>query len=74
MILCTYYRRFISGFAYIVKPLTNLTEENQAFQWTMEAEATFYTPKEAVELPLFWLTSSHERGSSLRQTRGALGL
>jgi hypothetical protein len=25
--LCTYYRWFISGFAYIVKPLTKLTEE-----------------------------------------------
>jgi hypothetical protein len=47
LILCTYYRRFISGFAYIAKPLTKLMEENQAFQWTMEAEAAFHTLKEA---------------------------
>jgi hypothetical protein len=29
--LCTYYRRFIPGFANIAKPLTKLTEEKQAF-------------------------------------------
>jgi hypothetical protein len=29
--LCTYYRRFISGFANIAKLLTTLTEEKQAF-------------------------------------------
>jgi hypothetical protein len=27
-----YYRRFISGFSNIVKPLTKLTEEKQAFR------------------------------------------
>jgi hypothetical protein len=31
LILCTYYRRFISGFADIAKPLTKLTEENKHF-------------------------------------------
>jgi hypothetical protein len=30
--LCTYYRRFISGFANIAKPLTKLTEQKQPFQ------------------------------------------
>jgi hypothetical protein len=30
--LCTYYRRFISGFANIAKPMTRLTEEKRAFQ------------------------------------------
>jgi hypothetical protein len=29
--LCTYYRRFISGFADIAKPLTKLTEQKQSF-------------------------------------------
>jgi hypothetical protein len=46
--LCTYYRRFISGFAYIAKPLTRLTEEKQAFQWTTEVEAAFQTLKGAL--------------------------
>jgi hypothetical protein len=34
--LCTYYRPFISGFANIAKPLTKLTEEKRAFQWTSD--------------------------------------
>ena len=46
--LCTYYRRFISGFANIAKPLTKLTEEKQPFQWTPEVEAAFQTLKGAL--------------------------
>jgi hypothetical protein len=46
--LCIYYRRFISGFADIAKPLTRLTEEKQAFQWTPEVETAFQTLKEAL--------------------------
>jgi hypothetical protein len=34
--LCIYYRCFISGFANIMKLLTKLTEEKQAFQWTQK--------------------------------------
>jgi hypothetical protein len=33
----TYFRLFISGFANIARPLTKLTEENQAFQ-------SYYSP------------------------------
>jgi hypothetical protein len=36
----------LSGFANIAKPLTKLTEEKQAFQWTPEVEAAMQTPKE----------------------------
>jgi hypothetical protein len=46
--LCTYYRRFISGFANIAKPLTKLTEEKQPFQWTPEVETAFQTLKGAL--------------------------
>jgi hypothetical protein len=46
--LCTYYRRFISGFADIAKPMTRLTEEKRAFQWTPEVETTFQTLKETL--------------------------
>jgi hypothetical protein len=42
--LCTYYRRFISGFADIAKPLTRLTEEKRAYQWTPEVEALCTAP------------------------------
>jgi hypothetical protein len=41
--LCTYYRRFIFGFANIAKPPTKLTEETQTFQWAPEVEAAFQT-------------------------------
>jgi hypothetical protein len=43
--LCTYYRRFISGFTNIAKPITKFTEQKQAFQWTPEVEAAFQTLK-----------------------------
>jgi hypothetical protein len=46
--LCTYYRRFISGFVDIAKLLTKLMEEKQAFQWTPEVESIFQTLKEAL--------------------------
>ena len=39
--LCTYYRRFISGFADIAKPLTKLTEEKQTYEWSTDAETAF---------------------------------
>jgi hypothetical protein len=35
-------------FRHIVKPLTNLLEEKQAFQWTPEVEVTFQTLNEAL--------------------------
>jgi hypothetical protein len=40
--LCTYYRRFISGFVNVVKPLTRFMEEKQAFQWTPDSEAALW--------------------------------
>jgi hypothetical protein len=43
--LCTYYRRFISGFANIAKQLTRLKEEKQDFQYTQEVEDAFQTLK-----------------------------
>jgi hypothetical protein len=46
--LCTYYRRFIHGFANILKSLTRLTEEKRMFEWYPEAEATFRSLKEAL--------------------------
>jgi hypothetical protein len=46
--LCTYYRRFIHGFADIAKPLTRLTEEKRTFEWSLEAEAACRQLKEAL--------------------------
>jgi hypothetical protein len=46
--LCTYYSRFISGFADISKPLTRLIEEKRIFEWSAETETAFQTLKEAL--------------------------
>jgi hypothetical protein len=46
--LCTYYRRFIFGFARIAKLLTKLTEEKQSFRRTSGVEVAFQTLKEAL--------------------------
>ena len=43
-----YYRRFISGLADIAKPLTKLTEEKRAYEWSTETETAFLAPKEAL--------------------------
>ena len=46
--LCTYYRRFISGFADIAKPLSKLSEEKRIFEWAKEAESAFQALKDAL--------------------------
>jgi len=46
--LRTYYRRFISGFANIAKPLSKLTEDKRTFQWATEAETAFQALKDAL--------------------------
>jgi hypothetical protein len=46
--LCRYYRRFTSGFANIAKPLTELPEQKQSFQWIPEVEGAFETLKGAL--------------------------
>jgi hypothetical protein len=46
--LCTYYRKFISGFADIAKPLTQLAEERRPFHWSPEAETAFHSLKDAL--------------------------
>ena len=41
-----YYRRFISGFAEIARPLHNLTKKNKIWNWTNECQTAFETLKE----------------------------
>ncbi|GJT47433.1 putative reverse transcriptase domain-containing protein [Tanacetum coccineum] len=43
--LAGYYRRFISNFSKIVKPLTTLTQKNQKYVWGEEQENAFQTLK-----------------------------
>jgi len=39
--LCSYYRRFVRGFAGIARPLSRLTEDQREFRWTSEFEDAF---------------------------------
>lgn len=39
--LCSYYRRFVHGFADIARPLFRLTENQREFRWTGECEDAF---------------------------------
>ena len=39
--LCSYYRRFVRGFADIARPLYRLTEGQRQFRWTSECEDAF---------------------------------
>lgn len=45
---CSYYRRFIKGFAHIAKPLHKLTEKNNKFSWSSECEQAFQLLKNAL--------------------------
>ena len=39
--LCSYYRRFVSGFAQIARPLHKISDKGTAFHWTEECERAF---------------------------------
>ena len=40
---CSYYRKFIRGFADIARPLHRLTEKQARFEWTQECQIAFNT-------------------------------
>ena len=42
---CNFYRRFIRNFSRIVRPLTQLSQKNKAFDWTPECEKAFESLK-----------------------------
>jgi len=44
--LCSYYRRFIAGFADIAAPLHALTQKNAYFRWGSEQDEAFRTLKD----------------------------
>ena len=44
--LCSYYRRFIQGFATLPGPLHELTKKKVKFQWTSKEESAFQALKE----------------------------
>ena len=46
--LCSYYRRFVEGFATIARPLHKLTEKKNPFRWTPECQESFMRLKQAL--------------------------
>ena len=46
--LCSYYRRFIRGFAHIAAPLHRLTEKQSTYMWTPECQTAFETLQSAL--------------------------
>jgi hypothetical protein len=48
--LCSYYRRFVSGFAQIARPLHKISDKGTAFHWTEECERAFQHLKTALTI------------------------
>ena len=46
--LCSYYRRFVKGFATIAAPLYRLTQKGVDFEWAPDCEAAFNELKDAL--------------------------
>jgi len=46
--LCSYYRRFVAGFAAIAAPLHALTKKNAVFRWTKECDGAFRSLKRSL--------------------------
>ena len=46
--MCGFYRKFISNFAKIAKPLTELTKKNRPFIWTEQCQTAFETLRSAL--------------------------
>ena len=46
--LAGYYRRFVKNFAVIAAPLFHLTENHQAWNWTLQCNAAFFKLKESL--------------------------
>ncbi|GJX68856.1 putative reverse transcriptase domain-containing protein [Tanacetum coccineum] len=55
--LAGYYRRFITNFLKIAKPLTLLTQKEKKFEWSNELENAFHTLKDMLyDAPILALT------------------
>ncbi|KAK3086157.1 hypothetical protein FSP39_014434 [Pinctada imbricata] len=46
--LCSYYRRFVKGFAKIASPLHSLTQKDKQYNWTTDCENAFQDLKKAL--------------------------
>ncbi len=49
--LTGYYREFVQGYSYIAKPLTQLLQEDVAWEWTTKCQAAFDRLKHVLTTP-----------------------
>ena len=54
--LCSYYRRFVAGFATIAAPLHALTKKNAVFRWTEECDGAFRSVKRSLTTAMMQAT------------------
>jgi len=65
--LCSYYRRFIAGFADIAAPLHDLTRKNARFRWGHEQDEAFLRLKEKLTTAPV-LSMPHDEGTYFLDT------
>ena len=58
--LGNYYRRFVKDYSLLVKPLTDLTKKDQAFQWTAACQSAFESLKRALMGPDIMAYPTHD--------------
>jgi len=49
--LCSYYRKFVPGFAVLARPLSGLTKKNRRFEWGKYQQLSFDALKRALISP-----------------------
>jgi hypothetical protein len=59
-----YYRRFVTGFSIIAKPMTELFKKDNKFIWTKECEESFQEIKKRLTTsPVLTLPDIHQAGA-----------
>ena len=59
---CSYYRRFIDGFAELASPLTNLTKKSVRFRWSEDCETAFEELKlRLVSAPVLGMPNDNDK-------------
>jgi hypothetical protein len=63
--LVGYYRRFITGFSKMSKPMTELLKKDKKFEWTSTCEASFQESKKRLMTTLILVMPDMEKSFSI---------